>query len=384
MKEGYDVVIVGSGLGGLTAAALLSRRGFSTFVVERLPRVGGRFTNIPHKGFQLTSGALHLIPHQRGVLQRLLRRELQSNLEFIDTGPIPIMFEGSIIQSVREVPALLDSIFRFSLGLKFKEVPILERAKFMVKAVVAGKPCMPKGGCGSIIQTLERIILDNKGEIIKKTSMSQIAIEKSNVAGVVVRSRDGLISKVKTSVLISDIGPKNTIKTLPDGPVKEDFKRQLGKIMPTEGIKISIRSNKPILSEITGEKTGLMFTPSCERIAGIVEPSSMDPDLAPPGKSLLMTHQEVLSPDTKQEIQIGVKDLTEIISSFKKKCRILAVQVFKGDWPVNHARQGQDMPQITPIKGLYLVGDGVKPSGFIMAEGVVESARRVVEQIVRT
>jgi phytoene dehydrogenase-like protein len=193
-----------------------------------------------------------------------------------------------------------------------------------------------------------------------------------------------LSKTVNTHVLISDVGPKNTLKALPEGPLKESFKSQLGKIEPAEGIKISIACNRSILKEITGEEVGLLFTPLCERIAGIVEPSSMDPNSAPSGKSLLMTYQAMLSSNIEREIQIGIKDLHDIIPDFKKNCRILAIQVFKGDWPVNHARQGQDASQTTPINGLYLVGDGAKPSGFIMAEGVVESARRVVESILRT
>jgi phytoene dehydrogenase-like protein len=37
----YDVLVVGAGHNGLTAAALLARRGFRVRVVERLPRAGG-------------------------------------------------------------------------------------------------------------------------------------------------------------------------------------------------------------------------------------------------------------------------------------------------------------------------------------------------------
>jgi phytoene dehydrogenase-like protein len=96
-----------------------------------------------------------------------------------------------------------------------------------------------------------------------------------------------------------------------------------------------------------------------------------------------MAAQGILSSNIKDEVQLGIADLKRIIPNFRKNCHVLAIQVFKGEWPVNHARQGQDAPQITPVNGLYLVGDGAKPSGFIMAEGVVESARRVVEHILR-
>ena len=54
--------IVGAGLGGLLAGALLSKDN-EIIIYEKLPLVGGRFTNIEYKGYQLTTGALHMIPH---------------------------------------------------------------------------------------------------------------------------------------------------------------------------------------------------------------------------------------------------------------------------------------------------------------------------------
>jgi phytoene dehydrogenase-like protein len=56
-----DIVIIGAGIGGLLVAAKLSHE-FDVEVYERLPIIGGRFTNLPYKGFQLTSGALHMVP----------------------------------------------------------------------------------------------------------------------------------------------------------------------------------------------------------------------------------------------------------------------------------------------------------------------------------
>lgn len=384
MKAEYDIVVAGAGLGGLTAAALLSREGYSTLIIERLPRIGGRFTNIPYKGFQLSTGALHLIPHERGVVKHLIRDELGSDLEFIGAGPVPSLFEGSIVKYIRELPAAYDSLFRFSLGLKIRETPIVEAIKFMAKTATAGRPCLPEGGCRSIIQALEKAIVDDKGEMATQTSLSRIEIRDRSVMGATMERMSGGMSTVKTSVLISDVGPRNTLNALQDGATKESFRRQVGNIRPAEGIKISLESDRPVLSDLVGEEAGLAITPSCKRVAGVVEPSAMDPSLAPSGKSLLMAYQEILSPNIEEEIRAGIKDLERVIPNFKKECSILATQVFRGEWPVNHARQGQDAPQTTPIKGLYLVGDGVKPSGFIMAEGVAESARRVVEHIRRT
>ncbi|HHH13060.1 MAG TPA: FAD-dependent oxidoreductase, partial [Thiolapillus brandeum] len=40
-RHRYDVVVIGAGIGGLTAAALLARCGRSVLVIERHDRPGG-------------------------------------------------------------------------------------------------------------------------------------------------------------------------------------------------------------------------------------------------------------------------------------------------------------------------------------------------------
>ncbi len=58
-QDSYDVIVIGSGAGGLFTAARLSRLGYSVLVLERLMRLGGRKTQIDYKGFQIVTGAMH-------------------------------------------------------------------------------------------------------------------------------------------------------------------------------------------------------------------------------------------------------------------------------------------------------------------------------------
>ena len=61
IRLNYDVVIIGSGFGGLTAAALLTKAGYKTLVLEKLPDIGGRCSSYNYKGYILNSGALWVL-----------------------------------------------------------------------------------------------------------------------------------------------------------------------------------------------------------------------------------------------------------------------------------------------------------------------------------
>src|SRR5579871_4227111 len=57
-KSFYDVIVIGAGVGGLTAAALLSRAGFSVCVLEKEPHAGGYLAGFRRKDF-LFDTAIH-------------------------------------------------------------------------------------------------------------------------------------------------------------------------------------------------------------------------------------------------------------------------------------------------------------------------------------
>ena len=46
MKEHYDIVIVGSGLGGLVSALIMAKEGYSVCVLEKNNQFGGNILSI--------------------------------------------------------------------------------------------------------------------------------------------------------------------------------------------------------------------------------------------------------------------------------------------------------------------------------------------------
>jgi prolycopene isomerase len=86
VRDSYNVVVVGSGLSGLTAAALVARRGLSTLLVEHHYLPGGMCTTLRRRGFSFDTGtALMYGFGERGVNpHRFLMNELEADVDVIE------------------------------------------------------------------------------------------------------------------------------------------------------------------------------------------------------------------------------------------------------------------------------------------------------------
>ena len=93
-KQRYDVIIIGSGIGGLTAGALLARAGKSVLLLEQHDRPGGYAHGFKRKRYQFDSG-VHLtsgcgLHGYRGgqVIRKVLQAvDCYQDMEFIAVDP---------------------------------------------------------------------------------------------------------------------------------------------------------------------------------------------------------------------------------------------------------------------------------------------------------
>lgn len=437
-EKNYDVVIVGAGLGGLLSAAQLVQRGKRVAIVERLPHSGGRFTAKTFQGAQISTGAVHMVPFgSSGVLAHMLRRlhvphrffdadvfgsfhvhgkQIRSRgllglynvfgprqfLWFTRIGylmflrPLPkeqrsIPFDQWLERYIdmkrnRELVAFFVCISRFALSLELNQVSTEEVIKTTKNMLRYGAPAIVEGGCGALTKELEQYILDHGGDIYLHFDVKQILQEDNQVVGVRVldkaKNEDSLFL---APLVVSDIGPRSTDALLHNRRItqaevlKQKSDRTRDTVREAIGLKVHVLSDVSLIPH-----KGIMYCFDTQRIAGIVQPTNFDPTLAPAGKHLLISHQVIQSDDIEEEKRLARADLRLLFGeAFEQHCRILTISAYRGEWPVNRIAQGADVPSSTSVGGLYLVGDAVKPSGYLMVEGVAQSVNHFLDNFER-
>ena len=414
----YDIIIIGAGIGGLLTAANLINTGKKICIIERLGFIGGRFTSIPYKGFSISTGAIHLLPHgSTGPMGKMLKRLIQQPIYKLknhyylrkDRSMTKIKkvwpsYIGSVIRDRFKVVsatakyvrdgrpitysaleyltegnvsedyiAHLGKFTNFTLSLDLNEIPAYHLGYVHRSFIRHWKPGQIIGGCGNVIQRLVKLIDTDNIDLRTNIIAKKIILTDRAVRGIVVKSTVSHGSgnneiELITKNIVSDIGPKATVNILPNDEKNDVFWRNIKNIREAKGFKFHVKVKKPPVKD-----AGVVFPLQASRIGGFSVVSNGDRSLAPKGSNLLIAHAIMKSKNTKREVEKGISDLEQILGPDFEYEDIISIGIFKDKWPVNRAKQGDDVGFSTPIKGLYLVGDGCKPIGSPMAEGVASS-----------
>ena len=295
--------------------------------------------------------------------------------------------------------AFFERISRFALSLELNQVSTAEVVRATKNMFRYGAPAIVQGGCGKLTSTLEQHILGQGGELRLSCEVLAILHKDGHVTG--VRIRDKTTAEEVTlnaPIVISDIGPRATYALLQNRKVTqaEVLKKSAGPkwiaSSSTSSISADAESTATGIHEAIGLKVhilsdvsfiphkGIMYCLDTQRIAGIVQPTNSDPSLAPAGKHLLITHQVIQSNNIEEERALALADLHRLFGeAFDKYCHVLTMGTYRGEWPVNRIAQGEDLPAQTAVEGLYMVGDAVKPAGYLMVEGVAQSVNQFLD-----
>ncbi len=421
-----DVLVIGAGIGGLLCAAALSSLGRTVVVVERLNFNGGRFTHFSFEDTLINTGACHTIPYgSRGSFGRLIEsldiavkihdaecagsiyyegklypwkntttpgkpfttKEILSLLKIageLKTGKLK-GFNHSFAEWLKQENAsekillFLEKVVNFGCSTTLENIPFEEARSVAVNFLTQGITGVPEGGCGYLINKLVERITSREGIIINCSEAKVITSSGCRATGARVLNRKNKRHfNVQATTVISAAGPVRTLGMLEEKGTIYGDGLTCKKNRAAEGINIHFLSDISLLPD----RGGVLFCLSTRRIAGIVQPTSLVPGLAPEGKHLLVSHQVIKSNNLNRELELGLQDLKLVFGKkFDRHCRVLNSGFFTGSWPVNRAAQGSDYRFKPPLDNLYFVGDGCKYPGFVMVEGIARQVEEIIKMI---
>jgi len=115
----YDVIIVGSGIGGLTCGALLSKWGYKVLVLEQHYQVGGYCSSFERRGFIFNAGVEDVSGlWEKGPVSYLLRELGLEKDDFFVRNTVRYIFKGRIVEarSLEEFIEQLSEMFPHERG----------------------------------------------------------------------------------------------------------------------------------------------------------------------------------------------------------------------------------------------------------------------------
>tara|TARA_B100002003_G_scaffold4857_3_gene4572 strand:+ start:79 stop:1383 length:1305 start_codon:yes stop_codon:yes gene_type:complete len=426
MSQNYDVLVIGSGAGGMSAAARLAKENYKVLVVEALERIGGRASTRDVDGFKINTGGFAI---ERDGMVAITREEIGLPLHLfvpeIETvllwGDKQLKMSAGLVSVARNVAPriiklltkvippirpkqdelLIDWVSRLTKNKKIHQLIDNVSCAFFaatmndIKADVFfhyisegssfKKIGFVPGGSIEIWKPMAEFIQQKEGEVWVNARASKLTFAEDGTVNGAVINKNGNEVSISCKAVVSNAGPLATAQiagseNLPKGYLEEVRK----KTDPGGIITLHFASQKDICS-FPGLAVGAL-TPQLTYAANFSAPEL---GRCPEGWNLYIA---ACSPkpsargefDVEREVELLKQDVRTVFKGFDEHAKILDVDVTAGlEWPAQRAITGNDLPMDTPIANLWNVGDGVKPWGEAGTATCAETGRLVVNQILK-
>lgn len=342
-----DVVIIGAGAAGLTAAALLATEGKSVVVAEAGPHLGGRGMAVPDEGFTLNLGGHLLEDPGSGITQvfRHVGKELVHGARSTDMvvwdesrlkwGSIRDRYSGDKAELKNVIAALMETSYeeldrwddrpmRDWLTEHTTDQGVIDLWEFLAvlecmteewfdhsasenlfvrkmhyeEAHMAGYSFWPGQGWGGMFADLRDAVIEHGGEVRMQTPVDTVIIENGQLIGVALAGDRILPNEylegevLEADCVISTLPVWNVLRVVPEAELPDWYAAQI-RFLAADHLRISwlglyLATREEAHVNDPRELATWLRTPRAGVPGFMFNQSAMDPTSAPDGVNLFV------------------------------------------------------------------------------------------------
>jgi len=404
-----DVIIIGAGYGGLTAAAILAEKGFDVQVLEASGHIGGRAAFDRKGGFVVDYG-IHANRYASEGAAASALREIGHEIDFVPMGEpllyrapsfvplpngIPEFLKAEFLSGGDKAIMILDmlrlvigrtqkkadvplgkavwgtdrkeigSLFKLlsGIGLVSPDIDVTSAgdfATFLKKALRAKETVgFPRGGTSQIIEALSSRI-EQSGKILTGNRARSLKLEGGKVTAVRVKDNEYKGKSVIFAV------PLQKLPQMVNGGLPGEFLEKCASIVPTGGISIDL-----CLTDKVSDVDGLVVTPDPVTMGQFT--SNIDAETAPKGKQLSTWYYPlpVKMMDDRSFVEKEEKRFKTLLDGMFPGImdkveweRVLKLKMVDGFEPrVGQTAKDRPGTNVPGVENLFLAGDVVSAPG---------------------
>jgi phytoene dehydrogenase-like protein len=249
MTAGYDVVVVGGGIGGLTVAALLSARGVSTCVLERQSQVGGCIARVEFSSHEFEPGMGVYTSFGEGEIYERIFAELPVDVPqtSLVTQPYVVRLADGTDVKLSGVESLVDE-----LVVDLQRRAGLARARGPLYAI--------HGGPATLAERLAESIKRSGGAVRLDTPVLRLAYDQSGEAiGVDLLSGERVAAR---KAIVSNLTIWDTYgKLIGLNRTPPEIKKQLNALQGTGAYVVYATIEEAAIQRLPAERMLVATTP---------------------------------------------------------------------------------------------------------------------------